>query len=96
MAADMILNVVPYGSRYAISREELARRLGTTDREARRMIQEAREEGYLIVNSGFGYYRSDEIDDIERQYRRDRSQALSILKRLKTMRRTLKEAGRPV
>ena len=88
-----VVNAIPYGKERPITRQELALRLGTSDREARKMIQEARAEGYMIQNHGNGYFQSDDIQDIERQYRRDRSQALSILVRLKRSRAILKEAG---
>ena len=89
---------IPEGKANAISREVLATRLGLTDRQVRRMIEEARERGELIVNDGDGegYYLASDIGQIERQYRKDRARALAVLKRLKTMRQKLKEAGKEV
>jgi DNA-binding transcriptional regulator LsrR (DeoR family) len=81
------------GRENAVTRTELSARTGFPDRTVRRMIAEARDEGVLILNTGDGYYISNDLREIERQYRMDRSRALSILKRLKTMRHILKDAG---
>lgn len=83
------------GKENAVSRDWLAVRLNLPDRTIRRLIQEARDRGVLIMNAGdgSGYYISDDIGEIHRQYRTDRSRALSVLKRLKTMRQRLKDAG---
>ena len=64
----------------------------------RKLIEEARDRGELICNDGDGegYYRSYDIGQIERQYRVDRARAMAVLKRLKTMRRMLNDAGKEV
>lgn len=89
---------IPKGKGYAIQKETLCTLTGKKDREVRKFIQKARDEGVMIVNDmdSNGYYISDDLDEIERQYRRDKSRALSILKRLKSMRKILKENGRNV
>lgn len=83
------------GKENAVSRSWLSESLCLPDRTIRRLIQEARDRGALIMNAGdgTGYYISDDIGEIHRQYRVDKSRALSILKRLKTMRQMLKDAG---
>ena len=89
---------IPEGKENAVSREVLATRLGLPDRTVRKLIEEARDRGELICNDGDGegYYRSYDIGQIERQYRVDRSRAMSVMKRLKTMRRMLSEEGKDV
>ena len=64
----------------------------------RRIIARLRDEGYIIINdqNGKGYYLSDDLDEIEKQYKQDTARAMAILKRRKYMRKMLKEAGRPV
>ena len=95
---DMIILSVPFGKENAISREALAAKLNTSDRKMRQMIEDARNAGLFILNDcdGRGYYQTTDLDEMERSYRVDRARALSILKRLKGVRRTLKAAGRPV
>lgn len=89
---------IPEGKENAVSREVLATRLGLPDRTVRKLIEEARDRGELICNDGDGegYYRSYDICQIERQYRVDKSRALAVMKRLKTMRRMLNDAGKEV
>ena len=93
-----IENFIPEGKENAITRPELARVLGMTDRAVRKEIELARDRGALICNDGdgAGYYMARDIGQIERQYRTDRARALAVLKRLKTMRRMLRQAGRNV
>jgi biotin operon repressor len=93
-----IVDYIPVGKENAIPRHDLARVLGLTDRACRKAIEEARDRGELIVNDGDGegYYLACDIDQIESQYRKDRARALSVLKRLKTMRRMLRDAGKEV
>lgn len=89
---------IPEWKENAVSREVLATRLGLPDRTVRKLIEEARDRGELICNDGDGegYYRSYDIGQIERQYRVDRARAMAVLKRLKTMRRMLNDAGKEV
>lgn len=90
-----IEDFIPKGRENAITRSELAARLCMTDRRVRSLIAEARARGELILNAcdGQGYYISDDLSEIHGQYLVDKSRALSVLKRLKTMRRLLKDAG---
>lgn len=93
-----ISRFIPEGKENAVSREVLATRLGLPDRTVRKLIEEARDRGELICNDGDGegYYRSYDIGQIERQYRVDLARAMAVLKRLKTMRRMLNDAGKEV
>lgn len=88
--------LIPHGRRHAISRERLAAALHLSDREMRKLVAEAKKQGLMICNDGGGYYQSDELNDIHRQYRRETARAMSILKARKPMRDVLKAAGRNV
>ena len=98
--------LIPIGRDNAISREQLSKQTGYTDRSCRNLIEEARNDGKLIINlqDGSGYFQiSDEdVKDLDTlnllslQYRQDRARALSILKRNKKLRKLLKEAGMEV
>lgn len=88
--------LIPKGRRNAISREDLAAALHTSDRKMRKAVSEAKKPGLMICNDGDGYYQSDELNDLYRQYRRETARAMSILKARKPMRDVLKAAGRPV
>lgn len=93
---ERIAGLIPSGRRNAISREDLAAALHTTDRKMRKAVAEAKKQGLMICNDGDGYYQSDDLSDLWRQYRRETARAMSILKELKPMRDVLKAAGRPV
>ena len=93
---ERIAGLIPKGRRNAISREDLAAALHTTDRKMRKAVAEAKKQGLMICNDGDGYYQSDELSDLWRQYRRETARAMSILKASKPMREVLKAAGRPV
>lgn len=93
---ERIAGLIPKGRRNAISREDLAAALHTTDRKMRKAVAEAKKQGVMICNDGDGYYQSDELSDLWRQYRRETARAMSILKARKPMREVLKAAGRPV
>ena len=93
-----VLAKLPHGKENAVKREDLAQLLQMNDRTVRELLEELRDAGVMVCNDqdGKGYYLSNNLDDVERQYRRDRARALSVLKRLKTSRAMLKAAGRQV
>lgn len=88
-----IMTFIPKGKENAIPRQELAYILRLPDRTVRKMIQDARDRGELILNdqSGAGYYTSDDEGELKRQYRTNRNRALSILRQQRHIRRRLRE-----
>lgn len=98
MSAEALAEYIPYDKENAITRRDLARRVDMNDRIVRELIEQARREGEFICNDqdGQGYYRTDDLDILERQYRQDRKRALSILARQKHLRKYLKAHGREV
>lgn len=88
-----ICDFIPKGKANAVTREQLRHRLNLPDRTIRNMIEKARREGALIVNQsdGAGYYISDDLCDLKRQFRTNRSRAMSILVQQKHLRRKIKE-----
>ena len=92
---ERIAALIPHGRRNAISRAELAAAMQTSDRMMRKAVSEAKRQG-VICNDGEGYYQTEELADLYRQYKRDTARAMSILKARKPMRDVLKAAGRPV
>ncbi len=85
-------------NRNRITRQELARRFQASDRTIRKAIEKAREQGFFIVNEqdGSGYYRTFNLDELERQYKQDTARAMAILKRRKHIRKYLMDNGREV
>ena len=87
--------MIPWGRARAISREALATALQTSDRQMRKMIENARNEGLIVLNAqdGSGYYQSADVAELAAQYRQDTARAMAILKRRKHLRKVLKEEG---
>lgn len=93
-----VMFYLPTGKKNAITRTALCAAAGYGDRTVRKIIAELRANGYMIMNDqdGCGYYISDDLNEIERQYKQDTARAMTILKRRKHMRKLLKDAGRAV
>lgn len=95
-----LLSVLGEGEANAMTRGALCALLGLPDRTVRKLIEEARREeteaGPFIVTAvaGNGYYLTDDVNEIARHYRGERSRALAILARTKGERKFLKKAGR--
>lgn len=91
-----ILQHIPEGKGKAVSRMQLRTLTGLSDRLVRKLIEDARNRGEIIINDqdGNGYYRSNDINDIRRQYRQNHARAMSILVQQKHLRRKLKEENK--
>lgn len=90
--------LVATGKDNARSRTWLMQSLDMTDRQVRRMIGRLKDDGLVIVNDrdGNGYYVTDDLDEIQREYRAVTSMAMALLKRRTNIRNILIEAGRDV
>lgn len=92
---EILAQKVPFGRENAISRKLLARELGICDRRMREAVEQARADGLMIVNNGdgSGYYQTEDLDELFRQYKRDTAGAMAILRRRNPLREKLKAAG---
>lgn len=91
---DAVVAELEYFPSMARSRKWLVSATKLNDRTVRSCIEAARADGIFIVTAPCGgYYITDDLDVIERQYRIDRARAISVLRRLKPMRLYLKENG---
>lgn len=75
------------------TRRELCEDLDVGDRELRRLIREARDYGYVIVNKGKGYYLATTEEDMTAFYNTEHARAMSILRGLSGLRKHLKAMG---
>lgn len=91
-----IVEVIGVGKENAVTRANLAAKLGMPDRAVRKMIAEARDQGAVILNAqdGKGYYLSEDPVDIRRQYNTNRARAMSILRQQKHLSQKLEEIER--
>lgn len=89
-----ITNFIGTGRENAVKRGELVAILNLPDRTVRKLIQEARDRGEIIINdqSGAGYYKSNDLGEMKRQMALNKSRALSVLRQQKYLRRKIREA----
>lgn len=76
-----IISATGVGRENAVTRQQLCEKLGKSDRAVRQMIETARNEGALIINSqdGKGYFMAVSASNVLAQYNRNKARALSIL-----------------
>lgn len=88
-----VVDFIPVGKENAVKRADLCARLNIPDRTLRHMIEQARRQGAFIMNAqdGAGYYISEDLGELKRQYRRNHSRAMSVLVQQKYLRRKIKE-----
>ena len=89
-----ITDFIGTGRENAVTRSELVALLNLPDRTIRRLIQEARDRGEIIINAqdGAGYYMSDDVGEMKRQLALNNSRAMSVLKQQTHLRRKIAEA----
>lgn len=88
---------IPIGAENAITRAELARKWGVSDREARRIVAALRADdngdGYVIVSHSrggvHGYYRTNDTETIKRYVNEVHSRARNTFLPLRKARRVL-------
>lgn len=90
-----IVDYIPEGREHGVSRKRLCELTGLGDRAVRDQIKKARMSGEIIINlqDGAGYYRTDDLHDIERQYRINDSRAKETLVQQPHLREILIRAG---
>lgn len=63
-----VLDFLPFGIKNALSMSELAKRMGTNQRTARKMVFEARRRGEVICSTcgenASGYYRPNNATEV--------------------------------
>ena len=64
---EMVLQYIPVGKNSPVTRLELRRLTGMSDRRIRYAIQDLQEEGHLIINhqDGRGYFLADSPEDVD-------------------------------
>ena len=89
-----ITDFIGVGRENAVTRDRLVAALNLPDRTVRRLIQEARDRGEIIINAqdGAGYYMSNDVGEMKRQLALNKSRALSVLRQQKHLRRKIREA----
>ena len=83
------------GKESAITRDDLCAAVGMTDRRMRKELELAQANGALIANEqdGSGYYIPTTERELLSAYKREYGRAMSVLVKLKFIRRELKRCG---
>lgn len=94
----MVEEYILRGRQNARSRQMLCTLTGMSDRAVRREIEDLRGQGEFIITDedGTGYYISEDISDVRRQYQKDMARICAISKRTKHLRDFLKAKGEEV
>ena len=88
---DRLLNLLKTGERNAQSGKALAEKLGTSPRQIRSVVNEARRNGVLVCSTDSGYFMAGCRDELRRSYLRMKAQAQSTNEAIKAMKRALRE-----
>ena len=85
----LVADAVPEGKENAISRKELAEKLGVCDRTMREYLENAKLDGLVIANDqdGKGYYQPVTEEEIHRQLIQIRNRTMTQLAQMKYLRR---------
>ncbi len=79
-----IVDCIPVGHENAISRKELARKTGLTDRILRKEIEKARETTCICnMSDGAGYYIPTELREVELFIRQESARGKSVFRNLR-------------
>jgi len=83
---------IPYGRKNAVKRADLVNMIGLSDRLVRKLIEDARQSGVIIINmqDGRGYYRPEKREDLEYYIRQEEGRAKSIHRNLKAAKKALR------
>lgn len=89
------LRFIGIGKDNAVTRGELCTLTGLCDRRVRLEIERLRDEGVIIINhqDGKGYYISEDIEEMQAQYRLNQARAMSILRQQKHLRKRMAEVA---
>ena len=85
---DDIVKYIPYGRENAISRDDLAIKVGCSDRIMRDLISKARKKTVIInIQNGSGYYRptEDDMEDVLKYKHQEENRATEVLGNLQTV-----------
>lgn len=83
---------IPYGRKNAVKRADLVNMIGLSDRLVRKLIEDARQSGVIIINmqDGRGYYRPEKREELEYYIRQEEGRAKSIHRNLKAAKKALR------
>lgn len=90
---DWYLNTIPKRKEEAVHMANLAVRWGTTPRGVRKIVEELRNEGNIIITNEDGYYVATDFDEVREFYAKTRAKAIGTLRNAKLIRKYLVDNG---
>lgn len=87
-----VVKYIPFGKENAISRKDLALKVGCSDRVMRDLVNNARKRVVIInIQNGNGYYRptKDDKEEVEKYKKQEESRAKEIFRGLQPVRKFL-------
>lgn len=94
---DDIVKYIPYGRENAISRDDLAIKVGCSDRIMRDLISKARKKTVIInIQNGSGYYRptEDDMEDVLKYKHQEENRATEVFGNLQPVREFIRKYGK--
>ncbi len=92
-----IVKYIPYGKENAISRDDLAIKIGCSDRIMRDLISKARKKTVIInIQNGSGYYRptEDDMEDVLKYKHQEENRATEVFGNLQPVREFIRKYGK--
>ena len=86
---DYYLNSIPEGKENAVHMNVLALRWGTNEREVRNIISALKKDGNIIIANADGYFRTDDVTEVAKYYKKERAKAIGIFANNKGLREFL-------
>lgn len=90
-ANEIILSVLRTGKDNYTSTEYLEHITGLSKRDVRRVVEDLRRHGAVIISDNSGYYLPENADELARFVRKEEKRAKSVLYTLKSARQLLKK-----
>ena len=92
-ANDIILSALRTGRDNYITTDYLKQITGLPERDVRRVIEDLRRHGAVILSDNNGYYLPENAAELESFVRKETKRAKSVFYTLKSARRLLREWG---
>ena len=93
--ANELVRILYHGHDWARTRSDLCYRMNLNDRALRKLVEIARNNGAMICNDGEGYYLAETQEEIERQYRREKSRMVHHWNAMRPFYEEMKKRGLP-
>ena len=90
---DWYLNTIPTKKEEAVHMATLAVWWGTTTRGVRKIVEELRNAGNIIITNEDGYYVATDVDEVKEFYEKTRAKAIGTLRNAKLIRQYLVDNG---